>query len=79
MVEPLRYGIGPARVGPYEVMGRLGSGGMGSVYLARSTGGKRLVALKTIRAELSKTPGYRERFAREIVRRRLQRRAPAVT
>ncbi|WP_326573206.1 serine/threonine protein kinase [Streptomyces sp. NBC_00481] len=47
-------------------MGRLGSGGMGSVYLARRTGGGLLVALKTIRAELSAEPGYRERFAREI-------------
>lgn len=66
MVEPLRHGIDPVRVGPYEVMGRLGSGGMGSVYLARCAGGTRLVALKTIRAELSAVPGYRERFAREI-------------
>ncbi|MFG2340505.1 protein kinase [Streptomyces yangpuensis] len=54
------------RVGPYEVMGRLGSGGMGHVYLARSTGGERLVALKTIRPELSAVPDYRVRFAREI-------------
>ncbi|MFD5617579.1 protein kinase [Streptomyces yangpuensis] len=66
MVEPLRHGVDPVRVGPYEVMGRLGSGGMGSVYLARRTGGQRLVALKTIRPELSAVPGYRERFAREI-------------
>jgi hypothetical protein len=66
VVEPLRYGVDPERVGPYEVMGRLGSGGMGHVYLARVVGGTRLVALKTIRPELSKVSGYRERFAREI-------------
>ncbi|MDX3520027.1 protein kinase domain-containing protein [Streptomyces scabiei] len=66
MVEPLRHGTDPGRVGPYELMGRLGEGGMGSVYLARRTGGGPLVALKTIRAELSAEPGYRERFAREI-------------
>ncbi|WP_371573372.1 serine/threonine-protein kinase [Streptomyces sp. NBC_01314] len=66
MVEPLRHGTDPGRVGPFELMGRLGSGGMGSVYLARRTGGGLLVALKTIRAELSAEPGYRERFAREI-------------
>ncbi|MGW1671335.1 protein kinase domain-containing protein [Streptomyces sp. NPDC002324] len=53
-------------MGPFELMGRLGEGGMGSVYLARRTGGGLLVALKTIRAELSAEPGYRERFAREI-------------
>ncbi|MFM9696903.1 protein kinase domain-containing protein [Streptomyces europaeiscabiei] len=66
MVEPLRHGTDPGRVGPFELMGRLGSGGMGSVYLARRTGGGLLVALKTIRADLSAEPGYRERFAREI-------------
>ncbi|MDX2934479.1 serine/threonine-protein kinase [Streptomyces ipomoeae] len=66
MVEPLRHGTDPGRVGPFELMGRLGSGGMGSVYLARRTGSGLLVALKTIRAELSAEPGYRERFAREI-------------
>ncbi|MFE7762507.1 serine/threonine-protein kinase [Streptomyces sp. NPDC057438] len=66
MVEPLRHGRDPGHVGPYELMGRLGAGGMGSVYLARRRGGGLLVALKTIRAELSAEPGYRERFAREI-------------
>nr|WP_200309322.1 serine/threonine-protein kinase [Streptomyces adelaidensis] len=66
MVEPLRHGTDPGRVGPFELMARLGSGGMGSVYLARRTDGGLLVALKTIRAELSAEPGYRERFAREI-------------
>ncbi|MEU6807128.1 serine/threonine-protein kinase, partial [Streptomyces neyagawaensis] len=39
---------------------------MGRVYLARVIGGQQLVALKTIRPELSKVSGYRERFAREI-------------
>ncbi|WP_415940338.1 serine/threonine-protein kinase [Streptomyces sp. 039-1] len=47
-------------------MGRLGSGGMGTVYLARGPGHKRLVAVKTIRADLARVPGYHQRFAREI-------------
>jgi len=39
-------------VGPYLIVGRLGSGGMGQVFLGRSPGG-RLVAVKVIRAELA--------------------------
>ena len=40
----------PAKVGPYRLLGRLGAGGMGRVYVARSPGG-RIVAIKVIRAE----------------------------
>ncbi|WTX00731.1 serine/threonine protein kinase [Streptomycetaceae bacterium NBC_01309] len=46
-------------------MFRLGAGGMGRVYLARSGGG-RFVALKTVHAWLAEAPGFRERFALEI-------------
>ena len=42
----------PERIGPYVVLGRLGAGAMGQVYLARSAAG-RLVAVKTIRVELA--------------------------
>lgn len=66
MVQALQYGADPLRIGPYEVMGRLGSGGMGVVYLARRAQSGRLVAVKTIRADLAEEPGYHERFAREI-------------
>ncbi|MFD0633901.1 serine/threonine-protein kinase [Catenulispora yoronensis] len=55
----------PARIGPYEVLRRLGAGAMGEVYLARSAT-SRLVAVKTIRAGLAEHPGYRRRFAHEV-------------
>ena len=56
----------PVMVGPYRLLGRLGQGGMGQVYRARSPGG-RLVAVKVIRPELAGDSGFRARFAREVV------------
>ncbi len=55
----------PRSVGPYGLLGRLGAGGMGQVFLGRSRGG-RLVAVKVIRPELAGEPGFRARFAREV-------------
>ena len=55
----------PESVGPYRLIRRLGTGGMGQVYLASSPGG-RLVAVKVIRPELAADPGFRSRFAREV-------------
>ncbi|WP_327334519.1 WD40 repeat domain-containing serine/threonine protein kinase [Streptomyces anulatus] len=55
----------PQWVGPYRLDGRLGEGGMGSVFLGTSPGGRK-VAVKLIRRELSEAPQFRERFAREV-------------
>ncbi len=64
MIKDLRAGD-PVAVGPYKLLGRLGAGGMGQVYLAKSPGG-RLVAIKLIRPELAEERGFRTRFAGEI-------------
>jgi hypothetical protein len=64
IVQPLRR-WDLERIGPYAIIGRLGAGAMGQVFLARSTAG-RLVAVKTIRVELAEEPGFRARFAREV-------------
>lgn len=58
-------GSAPARLGGHRILGILGSGGMGTVYLARRHG--RPVALKTIRPELLRDTHLRERFTREAV------------
>jgi serine/threonine protein kinase len=55
----------PRKVGPYWLLGRLGSGGMGEVFLGRSPGG-RLVAVKVVRSELAGQAEFRHRFAREV-------------
>src|SRR5271165_1959007 len=56
----------PQTIGPYRLVGRLGQGGMGQVFLGVSRGG-RPVAVKAIRAELAADPGFRTRFGREVV------------
>ena len=55
----------PAQIGPYTLVGRLGAGGMGAVYLGRSSGGRR-VAIKVIHEHLATDPGFRLRFTREV-------------
>ncbi|HEY3478080.1 MAG TPA: serine/threonine-protein kinase, partial [Streptomyces sp.] len=55
----------PRTVGGYPLFARLGAGGMGQVYLARTPAGRAL-ALKTVRSEFGLDPGFGERFAREI-------------
>ena len=53
------------RLGPYEVTGSLGAGGMGEVYAARDTRLDRTVAIKVLPATLAADPIVRERFERE--------------
>ncbi|MFB7211798.1 serine/threonine-protein kinase [Streptomyces sp. NPDC056255] len=55
----------PERIGGYTVERELGAGGMGTVYLARSRGG-RAVAVKVARPELASDPHFRERFRAEV-------------
>ncbi|MCF2532641.1 serine/threonine-protein kinase [Yinghuangia soli] len=55
----------PQKVGPYQIIGRLGSGGMGWVYLGRSPTGRK-VAVKVVRPEFCEEPEFRDRFAREV-------------
>ena len=53
------------RLGPYEVLGLIGAGGMGEVYRGRDTRLDRTVAIKVLPAELAADPDRRARFARE--------------
>ena len=53
------------RLGPYEVLGPIGAGGMGEVYKARDTRLDRTVAVKVLPSELSADPERRARFERE--------------
>jgi serine/threonine protein kinase len=56
----------PERLGDFELLERLGAGGMGVVYLAEQSSLARTVALKLIRPENLFFPGARERFQREV-------------
>ena len=53
------------RLGPYEILGPLGAGGMGEVYRAKDTRLGREVAVKILPAHLSENAEVRERFERE--------------
>ena len=63
-MDRLRAGD-PEQVGAYRLLGRLGGGGMGQVFLGRSRGG-RPVAVKLVRPELADDARFRERFAAEV-------------
>lgn len=55
----------PRELGSYRLLRRLGAGGMGRVYLARSPGG-RTVAVKVVRPDLAADADFRERFRYEV-------------
>ncbi|MFF4390974.1 serine/threonine-protein kinase [Streptomyces sp. NPDC001552] len=63
-MESLRPGD-PLEIGGYRLLARLGSGGMGEVFLARTVSGRAL-ALKTVHRELSLEADFAHRFDREI-------------
>ncbi|MFF1744051.1 bifunctional serine/threonine-protein kinase/ABC transporter substrate-binding protein [Streptomyces mirabilis] len=55
----------PETLGGHRLLARLGTGGMGTVYLARAADGA-VVAVKMIRAEHAADPAFRARFRREV-------------
>jgi eukaryotic-like serine/threonine-protein kinase len=54
-----------ARLGPYEILALIGSGGMGEVYRARDTRLDRTVAIKVLSPRVASDPDLRQRFERE--------------
>ncbi|QUI33254.1 serine/threonine protein kinase [Streptomyces alfalfae] len=55
----------PTTIGPYRLLGLLGAGGMGRVYLGRSEGG-RTVAVKVVHPHFALDEEFRARFRREV-------------
>jgi serine/threonine protein kinase len=53
------------KLGPYEIVGPLGAGGMGEVYRARDTRLDRDVAIKVLSGHFISSPSLKERFERE--------------
>src|SRR5262245_19654024 len=54
------------RIGNYEILDRLGAGGMGTVFRARHRRMKRVVALKVLSPELGPSRSFVQRFQREV-------------
>jgi serine/threonine protein kinase len=72
VIGPLRPSD-PQQLGAYRIVGRIGRGGMGIVYLAESEGGER-AAVKVISPDLADDEMFRERFRREVESARRVRR-----
>ncbi len=56
----------PTQIGPYEIQGRLGAGGMGTVFLGKHVGSEQLAAVKVLDGSLAREAALVERFLREI-------------
>ncbi|HTT22572.1 MAG TPA: protein kinase [Candidatus Sulfotelmatobacter sp.] len=67
--QPANQALSPDKVlgGRYEILQKLGEGGMGAVYKARDREVDRLVALKIIRPDLAANPEILRRFKQELV------------
>src|SRR5262245_10892474 len=53
-------------IGSYQVLDRLGAGGMGTVFKARHRRMKRVVALKVLSPEVARSGDFVQRFQREV-------------
>jgi serine/threonine protein kinase len=56
----------PDRIGPYEILRKIGSGGMGTVYLGRHVDTQLEAAVKVLPSSMAREPGTIDRFEREI-------------
>ena len=63
-VDQLRAGD-PRKIGSFRLLGRLGEGGMGQVFLGASPGGRK-VAIKVVHSQHANDPEFRRRFTREV-------------
>jgi len=57
---------GDLRVGSYDLLAKLGAGGMGTVFKARHRRMKRVVAIKVLAANLCSDSAFVQRFQREV-------------
>jgi hypothetical protein len=71
-ISPLRPND-PSQLGPYRLAGRIGRGGMGTVFLAVTESGER-AAVKVINPDLADDDSFRDRFRREVESARRVRR-----
>src|SRR5690606_5749367 len=61
-----RKSADPTQVGPYAIERKIGSGGMGAVYLGRHRESGRLAAVKVLPPSMAREEGFVQRFSREI-------------
>src|ERR1700728_4517215 len=64
LVDRLQVGD-PSQIGPFRLLGRLGEGGMGRVFLGESPGGRK-GAINGVHPHYASDPEFRRRFAREV-------------